>query len=127
MMIEIANAIWLQTPRGLALAKFVIDRGIDSDLEWVCFQHDTGECWTYLNSGVRIAENITLGRTKLSPIRRQPMPWTARDASSKTKKAKSPGAKKQWAAVADKVLAKTGDEGRAVRTANAAVKRRKRK
>lgn len=55
------------------------------------------------------------------------MPWTPRDATSKTKKAKSPAAKRQWALVADSVLAKSGDEGRAVREANAAVKRRKAK
>lgn len=55
------------------------------------------------------------------------MPWTPRDATSKTKKAKSPTAKRQWAHVADSVLAKTGDEGRAVREANAVVKRRKAK
>ncbi len=53
------------------------------------------------------------------------MPWTAKDASRKTKKAKSPTAKRQWAHVADKVLAKTGDEGRAIREANAVVKRRR--
>lgn len=53
------------------------------------------------------------------------MPWKPSDASRKTKKAKSPKAKRQWAHVADKVLAKTGDEGRAIREANAVVKRRK--
>lgn len=53
------------------------------------------------------------------------MPWTPKDASRKTKKANSPKAKRQWAHVADKVLAKTGDEGRAIREANAVVKRRK--
>ena len=55
------------------------------------------------------------------------LPWTAKDAATKTKKAKSPKRKRQWAAVADAVLAKTGDEGRAVREANAAVKRAVRK
>ena len=53
------------------------------------------------------------------------MPWTPKDASSKTKKAKSPKAKRQWAHVADSVLKKTGDEGRAIREANSVVKRRK--
>jgi len=53
------------------------------------------------------------------------MPWTAKDASRKTKKAKSPKAKRQWAHVADAVLKKTGDEGRAIREANAVVKRRR--
>lgn len=55
------------------------------------------------------------------------MPWTAKDAKAKTKKACSPKAKRQWANVADRVLAKTGDEGRAVREANAVIKRRKKK
>ena len=53
------------------------------------------------------------------------MPWKPRDASAKTRKAKSPTAKRQWAHVADEVLAKTGDEGRAVREANAVIKRRR--
>lgn len=55
------------------------------------------------------------------------MPWTPADAKSHTKAAKSKTAKRQWSDVADKVLAKTGDEGRAVREANAVVKRRKTK
>ena len=55
------------------------------------------------------------------------MPWKSSDASGKTRKAKSPVAKRQWAHVADKVLAKTGDEGRAIREANAVVKRRRKK
>lgn len=55
------------------------------------------------------------------------MPWTPRDATSHTKKAKSTAAKRQWSAPADAVLKKTGDEGRAVRIANAAVAKRGRK
>lgn len=52
------------------------------------------------------------------------MPWSPADASGKTKKAKSPAAKKQWSATANAVLAKSGDEGKAVRIANAAVAKR---
>jgi uncharacterized protein YdaT len=55
------------------------------------------------------------------------MPWTAKDAGRFTKKAKSPKAKRQFAKVANKVLADSGDEGKAVRIANAAVKKRKRR
>ena len=55
------------------------------------------------------------------------MPWKPSDASGKTKKAKSPTAKRQWAHVADKVLAQTGDERRAIMEANAVVKRRQAK
>ncbi len=54
------------------------------------------------------------------------MPWTPADAHKKTHKANSPKARRQWAHVADKVLEKTGDEGRAIREANAVVARRKR-
>ena len=55
------------------------------------------------------------------------MPWTMSDAIRKTKKATTAPAKRQWAAVANKVLAKTGDEGLAVKSANSAVKHRKNK
>lgn len=52
------------------------------------------------------------------------MPWSPKDAARHTAKAKSKGAQTQWAAAANKVLEDTGDEGRAVRIANAAVKKR---
>ena len=55
------------------------------------------------------------------------MPWTPKDATRHTKKAKSPKAKRQWAHVADSVLAKGGSEGAAIRQANAVVKRRRKK
>ena len=55
------------------------------------------------------------------------MPWAMQDATHFTKKAKSPAAKKQFAVVANKVLAESGDEGKAIRIANAAVKKRKHK
>ena len=49
------------------------------------------------------------------------MPWTASDDSKHTKKADTAAEKRQWAKVANATLKKTGNEGRAVRTANAAV------
>lgn len=52
------------------------------------------------------------------------MPWKPKDATRHTKKASSPAAKRQWSTVADKVLAKNGDEGKAIRIANAAVAKR---
>ena len=51
------------------------------------------------------------------------MPWNSRNVAGKTKKAKSPKAKRQWVHVANSVLKKTGDEGRAIREANAVAKR----
>lgn len=53
------------------------------------------------------------------------MPWTSADASKKTKKAKSPLAKKQWAAVANSVRKRTGNDGLAIREANGVTARRK--
>ena len=51
------------------------------------------------------------------------MPWGPSDAELKDKKANTPGKKKQWSAVANSVLARSGDEGRAVKTANGILKR----
>ena len=52
------------------------------------------------------------------------MPWKMSDASRHTKAAKTPAKEKQWSTVANKVLQTSGDEGKAVRIANAAVKKR---
>jgi uncharacterized protein YdaT len=49
------------------------------------------------------------------------MPWNEKDAKGKTKKATTPAKRKKWAKVANAVLRKTGDEGSAVRIANAAM------
>lgn len=61
MILELTQTIWLQTPKGQALAKFLIDRGDESDLLWVCF-HKNGECWTWMNTEIRASQNITMGR-----------------------------------------------------------------
>ena len=55
------------------------------------------------------------------------MPWSEKDASKKTKKARSPKSRRQWRDVANSVLEKTGDEARAVRTANGVIARGQRK
>jgi len=51
------------------------------------------------------------------------MPWKSSDAKRHTKKATTPRKKRQFAKVANKVLEESGDEGKAIRIANAAVKR----
>jgi hypothetical protein len=53
------------------------------------------------------------------------MPWAAIDAAKKTHKANTSVKKRQWRDVANGVLKKTGNEGRAIREANAVVGRRK--
>ena len=51
------------------------------------------------------------------------MPWDSSDARDHTKKAKSGKRARQWADVANSVLERTGDEGKAVRVANGVVKK----
>ena len=51
------------------------------------------------------------------------MPWTAEDAERHTKKADNAKRQRMWAEIANSVLAETGDEGRAIREANAMVGR----
>jgi len=49
------------------------------------------------------------------------MPWGVNDATRHTHKADTSKRKRQWSAVANNILERTGDEGRAVRGANSAV------
>jgi hypothetical protein len=53
------------------------------------------------------------------------MPWTPKDAQAKTRKASTPKKQRQWRDVANSVLARTGDEGQAVRTANGVIRKHK--
>jgi hypothetical protein len=46
------------------------------------------------------------------------MPWTSSDAQRFTHKADTPGKRRQWAKVANRILRQTGDEKRAIRVAN---------
>ena len=55
------------------------------------------------------------------------MPWKAKDATKHTKKANTSAKKEKFAKTANAVLKKTGNEGKAVRIANAAVKKSARK
>ena len=51
----------MTTPKGRAWAWAVIDRGDHSDLQWVCWVRETGECWTFRNPQVRLEQNETMG------------------------------------------------------------------
>jgi hypothetical protein len=51
------------------------------------------------------------------------MPWTPDDAERHTHKASTQELKELWAKVANDALARLGDEGRAIREANAVVAR----
>ncbi|MBO0756982.1 MAG: hypothetical protein J2P54_14060 [Bradyrhizobiaceae bacterium] len=51
------------------------------------------------------------------------MPWTPNDAEKHTHKATTAKLKELWAQVANEALQRSGDEGRAIREANAVVAR----
>jgi hypothetical protein len=51
------------------------------------------------------------------------MPWTSNDAETHTHKATTTELKELWAKVANESLERSGDEGRAIREANAVVAR----
>jgi hypothetical protein len=51
------------------------------------------------------------------------MPWTANDAEKHTHKATTPELKELWAKVANESLERSGNEGRAIREANAVIAR----
>lgn len=62
MIIQLNQPLPLITPKGKGWAHLVIDYGQEHDLMWVVFQDETGECWTWLNSDIRLQPNITLQR-----------------------------------------------------------------
>ena len=55
------------------------------------------------------------------------MPWTRNDAESHTNKATTVELKELWAKVANESLERNGNEGRAIREANAVVARQEAK
>jgi hypothetical protein len=62
MITQLNPPIPVDTPYGHAIAHMVIDYGIEHDLYWVCFQNETGECWTWSNRDIRAQKNTTIGR-----------------------------------------------------------------
>jgi hypothetical protein len=55
------------------------------------------------------------------------LPWLPEDAPRHDHKADTPHLRRLWSEVANNVLATTGDEGRAIRSANAMVARVRRR
>mgnify|MGYP003352743197 CR=1 FL=1 len=69
MITQLNPPLTLITPRGVADAHFLIDYGQESHLLWVCFERETGECWTYMNPDVRLEPNLTFRRSTTTPIK----------------------------------------------------------
>jgi hypothetical protein len=63
MIIQLNPPLPMDTPKGPGICHFLIDYGIESDLYWIVFIHETGECWTFGNGQIRVEKNITIGRT----------------------------------------------------------------
>lgn len=62
MIVQLNPPLQIVTPKGKAIAHFLIDYGLEHDLLWVAFQTDTGESWTWSNKDIRADENITYHR-----------------------------------------------------------------
>lgn len=59
MMIQLSPLVPLDTPKGKAMAHFLIDAGPEHHLSWVCFVDETGECWTFDNPQIKLQGNQT--------------------------------------------------------------------
>ena len=68
MITRIEPSIPVTTPKGKAMAVAWLDYGLEHDLMWVCFQDDTGECWTWENAEIRARVNITIGRKNITSL-----------------------------------------------------------
>ena len=63
MIIQLEPPMPLDTPKGPALAHFLVDYGCEHHLYWIVFMDNTGECWTFDNTKIRAQKNITMGRS----------------------------------------------------------------
>lgn len=71
MITQLEPQIPLITPKGPGQAILVIDYSEEHDIKWVVIQDDGGEIWTWKNDQVRGFKNITMGRTKITPIKNE--------------------------------------------------------
>ena len=61
MILQLNPPIPVETPKGKALAQFLIDYGVEHHLLWVCF-HQDGECWSWKNPDIRAESNPSYDR-----------------------------------------------------------------
>ena len=64
MVLRIDPPLPVETPKGAALAHFLLDYGVEYDVMFICFINETGECWTFRGPEVRAVENETMGRKR---------------------------------------------------------------
>lgn len=68
MIIQLNPPIPVETPKGSALAMFLIDYSPEYNLMWVCFLDENGQCWTFQNPEIRASKNITLNRINIDKL-----------------------------------------------------------
>jgi hypothetical protein len=60
MILQLDPLIPLETPKGKAMAHFLIDPGDEHYLVFVCFIDETGEQWSFRNDEIRLSRNLTM-------------------------------------------------------------------
>lgn len=66
MILQLNPPLPLITSKGKGWAHLLIDYSQEHDLLWVVFLNQSGECWTFPNSEIRIDTNLSLKRYDLS-------------------------------------------------------------
>jgi hypothetical protein len=77
MLTQLNPPLPMETSKGLGLALFVIDYGIESHLFWVVFMDADGACWTIPNPEVRLQMNWSLPRRSATRKPEKPVPTHA--------------------------------------------------
>lgn len=62
MMLQLNPQVPMRTPKGNAQAFAMIDYSEEHNILFVCFQDESGECWTWQANDVRAFPNSTMGR-----------------------------------------------------------------
>jgi hypothetical protein len=64
MIVRIDPPLPVETPKGDALAHFLLDYGVEHHLIWICFIDKTRECWSFPNPQIKAQFNPTMGRPR---------------------------------------------------------------
>lgn len=59
-IIRIDPPLPFDTPKGKAMAHFLTDYGCENHHFWTCFLNETGQCWTFRNTEVRLEANYSM-------------------------------------------------------------------
>lgn len=73
VILQLNPPLWFETPKGRALAHFVVDTSLEHEMEFVCF-HQNGEVWSWSQRDVRATTNLTIGRETVAPSGSTPWP-----------------------------------------------------